>query len=106
MQIISICLFVLHEQLFSYLATVTIAGNRAANLDSCLALMGLAPRLLRHGTSVFKVISVGPVILTSEYRTLGEEVITTYSKHFRFYVAVTNGARTHDLPDAKQEHYY
>ena len=36
------CLFVCfesHEQFFSYLATVTIAGDRAANLDLCLALM-------------------------------------------------------------------
>jgi hypothetical protein len=27
-----------HEQFFSYLATVTITGDRAANLDLCLAL--------------------------------------------------------------------
>jgi hypothetical protein len=27
-----------HEQFFSYLATVTIAGDMAANLDLCLAL--------------------------------------------------------------------
>jgi hypothetical protein len=27
-----------HEQFFSYLATVTIAGDRAANIDPCLAL--------------------------------------------------------------------
>jgi hypothetical protein len=27
-----------HEQFFSYLATVTIIGDRAANLDLCLAL--------------------------------------------------------------------
>jgi hypothetical protein len=35
------CLFICfesHEQFFSYLATVTIAGDRAANLDLCLAL--------------------------------------------------------------------
>jgi hypothetical protein len=35
-----VCLFVcfeLHEQLFSYLATVTITGDMAANLDLCLA---------------------------------------------------------------------
>jgi hypothetical protein len=30
--------FVLHEQFFSYLATVTIIGDRAANLDLCLTL--------------------------------------------------------------------
>ena len=38
---ISLCLFVcfeLHEQFFSYLATVTITSDRAANLDLCLAL--------------------------------------------------------------------
>jgi hypothetical protein len=36
-----ICLFVCfepHEQFFSYLAAITIAGDRAANLDLCLAL--------------------------------------------------------------------
>jgi hypothetical protein len=37
-----VCLFVFvndsHEQFFSYLATVTITGDRAANLDLCLAL--------------------------------------------------------------------
>jgi hypothetical protein len=27
-----------HEQFFSYLTTVTIAGDRAANLDLCLEL--------------------------------------------------------------------
>jgi hypothetical protein len=35
------CLFVCfesHEQFFSYLATVTITGDRAANLDLCLTL--------------------------------------------------------------------
>jgi hypothetical protein len=30
--------FELHEQFFSYLATVTITDDRAANLDLCLAL--------------------------------------------------------------------
>jgi hypothetical protein len=36
-----VCLFVCfesHEQFFSYLAILTIAGDRAANLDLCLAL--------------------------------------------------------------------
>jgi hypothetical protein len=31
-----------HEQFFSYLATVTIAGDRAANLDLCLVLMAFS----------------------------------------------------------------
>jgi hypothetical protein len=30
--------FELHEKFFSYLAAVTIAGDKAANLDLCLAL--------------------------------------------------------------------
>jgi hypothetical protein len=52
-----------HEQFFSYLATVTITGERAANLDLCLALTAFSsegfyvPHLLPHGASVFKVIS-------------------------------------------------
>jgi hypothetical protein len=36
------------------------------------------PHLLRHGTSVFKVISERPVILTSKCRAHGEGAITTY----------------------------
>jgi hypothetical protein len=31
-----------HEQFFSYLATVTITGDRAANLDLCLALVAFS----------------------------------------------------------------
>jgi hypothetical protein len=30
-----------HEQFFSYLAAVTIAGDRAAYLDLCLALLAV-----------------------------------------------------------------
>jgi hypothetical protein len=32
----------LHEQFFSYLAAVTITGDRAAYLDPCLALMAFS----------------------------------------------------------------
>jgi hypothetical protein len=51
-----LCLFVCfvcfesHEQFFSYLATVTITGNRAANLNLCLALTALAVRALLRAT--------------------------------------------------------
>jgi hypothetical protein len=34
------------------------------------------PHLLRHGTSIFKVISERPVILPSECRALGEGAIS------------------------------
>jgi hypothetical protein len=64
------------------------------------------PHLLRHWTSVFKVISERPVILTSECRVLGEGAITTYFNRLRFDAAGMSGARTHDLPFAKREHYH
>jgi hypothetical protein len=55
--------------------------------------------LLRHGTSVFKVIHVSErsAILPSECRALGEGAITTYFKRLRFEAAGLSGARTHDL---------
>jgi hypothetical protein len=59
------------------------------------------PHLLRHRTSVFKVISERPVILTSECRALGEGAIATYFKRLRFEAAGPSGAQTHDLPDVK-----
>jgi hypothetical protein len=62
--------------------------------------------LLRHGTSILKVISESPVIHNFECRALDEGVVTTYFKHLRFVAAGTSGARTHDLPDAKREHYH
>jgi hypothetical protein len=103
-----VCLlyFESYEQFFSYLATVTITGDGAANLDLCLVLTAFfyVPHPLRHGTSVFKVISERPVFLTSEFRALGEGAITTYFKRLRFDAAGTSRARTHALPFAKQEH--
>jgi hypothetical protein len=48
-----LCLFVCfesYEQFFSYLATVIVAGNRAANLDLCLALTALVVRVLLRAT--------------------------------------------------------
>ena len=63
------------------------------------------PHLLRHGNSVFKVISERPVILTSICCALVEGAITTYFKRLGFDAAGTKGARTHDLPFAKREHY-
>jgi hypothetical protein len=87
-----------HEQFLSYLATVTITGDWAANLDLCLALTAFSidgcfyvPHLLRQGTSV-KVISERPVILISKRRALGEGAITTYFKRLRFDAAGPSGA--------------
>jgi hypothetical protein len=64
------------------------------------------PHLLRHGISVFKVISETPEILTSECRALGEGAITTYFKRLRFDAAGPSGARIHNLPFAEREHYH
>jgi hypothetical protein len=47
-----------------------------------------------------------PVILPSECRALSEGAITTYFKRFRFDAVGPSGARTHDLPFAKREHYH
>jgi hypothetical protein len=66
--LIFVCLFVcldLQEQFFSHLATVTITGDRAANSDLCLALTAFSSErsfTCHTGASVFKVISVRPVI--------------------------------------------
>jgi hypothetical protein len=48
-----VCLFVSfesHEQFFSYLATVTITGNKAANLDLCLALTAFGSEVSLRAT--------------------------------------------------------
>jgi hypothetical protein len=55
------CLFVCfepHEQFFSYLTSVTITGDRAANLDLCLALTALSSQ------GSFKC-DMGPLFLSS-----------------------------------------
>jgi hypothetical protein len=62
------------------------------------------PHLLRHGNSVFKVISERPMIIVSEYCALGKGAITTYFKRLAFAAAGTSGARTHDVLDANREH--
>jgi hypothetical protein len=54
------------------------------------------PHLLRHRTSVFKVISEKPVILTSDCHALGEGANTTSFKRLRFDVAGTSGAQIHN----------
>jgi hypothetical protein len=103
--VVFVC-FESHEQFFSYLATATITVDRAANLDLRLALTDFLAELLQHGTSVFKVISERPVILTSECRALAKEQSLPILNVFKFDAAGTSGARTHDLPDAKREHYH
>jgi hypothetical protein len=95
---------VLTTHLVSYMVAVTIAGDRAAELDLCLAALTAFSR--EAWDSVFKVISERPVFLTSECQALGDEAVSTYFKRLRFDVAGWSGARTHDLPDAKQEHYH
>jgi hypothetical protein len=115
---IIVCLLVgfeLHEQFFSYLATVTIAGDRAANLNLCLALTAFSSEgsftchtYCDTGPPFLRSYPKRPVILPSECCALGEGVITTYFKRLTcsFDAAGPSGARTHDLPFAKREHYH
>jgi hypothetical protein len=91
-----------HEQFFSYLATATITGDRAANLDLCLALTAFSSE---SSFTCHTYCDTGPPFLRS-CRALGEGAITTYYKRLSFDAAGTSGARTHDLPFAKQEHYH
>jgi hypothetical protein len=95
--------FELHEQFFSNVAVVTITGDhgdRAANLDQCLALTAFSSK------DSFTVISERPVILTSECHAHGKRAITTYFKRLKFEGAGMSRARIHYLPDAKREHYH
>jgi hypothetical protein len=66
-----------HEQFFSNLATVTINGDGAANLDLYLALTAFSSEgsftchtYCDTGPPFLKVISERPVILTSECQSL------------------------------------
>ena len=74
--------------------------------------MLLAVRVLLRATPtatrevLFKVVFERPVILTSECLALGEGVIITYFKRLRFEAAGPSGARTHNLPFTKREHYH
>jgi hypothetical protein len=84
-----------HEQFFSYLATVTITGDRAANLDPFLALTAFSSEgsfMCHTYCFVFKVMSEKTVILTSECRDPGEGAITTYFKRLGFDAVGTNEA--------------
>jgi hypothetical protein len=101
-----------HEQYFSYLAAVTIAGDRAANLELSLALTVFSSEgsctchiYWDMGPPFFKVMLERPVILTSQCRALGKGAVTTYFRRLKFDAAGSSGARTHDLdPDTKREH--
>jgi hypothetical protein len=53
-----------------------------------------------------KVISERPMILTCECCALGEGAIPIYFNRRRFDAAGPSGARTHDLSDAKRQHYH
>jgi hypothetical protein len=89
------------------MAAVTITGNnRAANLDLCLTLTAFSSEGSFTCHTVFKIKFGRPVIVTSECRAAGEGAVTTYIKRFGFDGAGTNRAGTHDLPDAKREHYH
>jgi hypothetical protein len=82
-----LCLFVCLFRAAWDPAAVTILGDRAANLDLCLALMAFsskgsffAPHLLRHRISVYTISSEGPAPMShSGIRT--DNVKTIISLH-------------------------
>jgi hypothetical protein len=108
-----VCLFWVARAIFQLSGDCHHYRRRGCKFRPMLSAYGFkqwgffyVPHLLRHWTSVFKVISERPVILPSECRALGEGAITTYSKRLRFDTVGPSGARTHDLPFAKREHYH
>jgi hypothetical protein len=92
-----VCLLVCfeaHEQFFRYLATVTITGDRAANLDLCLALTAFSSE---GSFTNHNYCDTGPPFLRSYPKGPWFSLLNA--------VILASGARTHDLPDAKREHY-
>jgi hypothetical protein len=105
--------FALHEQFFSYLASVTITGDRTANLDLCLALTVFS---IEGSFTCHTYCDTGPLFLRSYPKDpwfslldtvlLAKKQITTYFNRLRFGAAGPSGARAHDLPDVNRGHYH
>ena len=104
-----------NEQFFHYLATVTITGDGAANLDLCLALTAFnsedsftchtycdtLPPFLRSYPKDPWFYLLNAVLLAKKQSLPILNVLC-----FMFDAAGPSGARTHDLPFAKREHYH
>jgi hypothetical protein len=79
-------LFVAARAIFSYMAAVTITGDRAANLGLCSALRAfeqggvfVVPHLLRHGASVCTVSSKRPTLTSHNgIRTPDARIIISF----------------------------
>jgi hypothetical protein len=93
-----------HEQFFSYVATVTITGDGAVNLDLCLALTAFSSE------GPFKChtyCDTGPPFLRSYPKDPWFAVLLAKEQSLSiFESAGPSGAQTYDLPDANQEHYH
>jgi hypothetical protein len=112
---IFVCLFCFesHEQCFSYLATVTITDDGAAILDLCLALTAFSSE---GSFTCHTYCDTGPPFLRSYPKDpsfyllnavlLAKKQSLPILKRLRFDAAGPSGARTHDLPFAKREHYH
>jgi hypothetical protein len=102
-----------HEQFFSYLAIVTITGDRAANIDLCLALTAFSSK---DSFTCHTYCVTIPLFLRSYPKDpwfsllnavlLAKEQLLPILNVLGFDAAGTSGAWTHDLPDAKREHYH
>jgi hypothetical protein len=96
-----------HEQFFSYLATVIITGDKAANLDLCLALTAYSSE---GSFSCHTYCDTGPPFLRSYQKdpwfSLLNAVLLAKEQSLLilnvFDAAGSSGARTHDLRFAKR----
>jgi hypothetical protein len=106
-----VCLFVCfesHEQFFSYLATVAITGDRAANLDLWLALTVFSSE---DSFTCHTYCDKEPPFLRSYpkdpwFSLLNPVLFAKEQSLPIFNAAGTSGTRTHDIPFAKREHYH
>jgi hypothetical protein len=81
-----VCLFWVDEQFFSYLATVTITGDGAANLDLCLALTAFS---IEGSFTCHTYCNTGPLFLRSYLDWLIIYGFTSRSRIFHLYGDVT-----------------
>jgi hypothetical protein len=95
-------IFIATRAIFQLSGAVAITGDRAANLDVCLALSAFSSEgsshQLRHGTSVFTITSIRPLDAALLAKEQSLPIL-----HLRFDSAGKSGARTHDFPDAKRQ---
>jgi hypothetical protein len=98
-----------HEQLFGYLATVTITNDWVASLDLCLALTAFSSE---GSFMCHTYCDRGPPFLRSYPKdpcfSLLNAVLLAKEQSLPILnvLGFLRPAQTQDLPDAKREHYH